>query len=193
MGTPKLLLDVGGQTVIARLLAALHEGGIQDCWVVVHPDDKEIWAEVRRNGGYALVPETPPPDMRASAQFGLTALNEWLHTGNIERVPPDFPWLLVPADHPVLLPETVQELERASRLNIGSILIPTYHGRPGHPTMFAWKHALEVDQIPADRGLNWLVQRHAADVVHVPVENEGVLLDLDTPDDYERLKSLWQS
>ena len=48
---------------------------------------------------------------------------------------------------------------------------------------------LEVDQIPADMGLNWLVQRHAEDVVHVPVENEG-LLDLDTPEDYERLKSL---
>jgi molybdenum cofactor cytidylyltransferase len=190
MGTPKLLLDVGGQTVLARLLFALGEAGISDRWVVVHPGDAEIRAEVERHGGSALVPETPPPDMRASAAFGLSALRRLFDDRN-EVPPPDAPWLLVPADHPVLLPETVTALLEGARANAGRILIPTCRGRSGHPTVFAWRHALEVDQIPPDMGFNWLVRRHAADVVHVPFENEGVLLDLDTPEDYERLKSIW--
>jgi CTP:molybdopterin cytidylyltransferase MocA len=42
-------------------------------------------------------------------------------------------------------------------------------------------------------GLNWIVRQHAADVVHVPVENEGVVLDLDTPEDYERVKGIWRT
>jgi CTP:molybdopterin cytidylyltransferase MocA len=59
--------------------------------------------------------------------------------------------------------------------------------------VFAWRHALEVDQIPPDMGFNWIVRQHAADVVHVPVENEGVVLDLDTPEDYERVKAIWRT
>jgi molybdenum cofactor cytidylyltransferase len=59
--------------------------------------------------------------------------------------------------------------------------------------VFAWRHALEVDQIPPDKGFNWIVRQHAADVVHVPVENEGVVLDLDTPEDYERVKAIWRT
>jgi CTP:molybdopterin cytidylyltransferase MocA len=190
MGTPKLLLDVGGQTVLARLLAALGDAGVADRWVVVHPEDAEIRAEVERHGGRPLVPETPPPDMRASAAFGLSTIRKMFEARN-ETPPIDAPWLLVPADHPVLFAEIVTTLLAAACENAGRILIPTYRGRSGHPTVFAWRHALEVDTIPPDMGLNWLVRQHSGDVVEVPVEDEGVLLDLDTPEDYERLKATW--
>ncbi|HEV8066827.1 MAG TPA: nucleotidyltransferase family protein [Planctomycetaceae bacterium] len=192
MGTPKLLLDVGGQTVLARLLAGLENAGVSSRWVVVHPDDAEIRAEVERHGGRALVPDAPPPDMRASVAYGLTVLRERFDDCGV--VPPlDAPWLLVPADHPVLSAEIVTALLEAARVNPGRIFIPTYRGRSGHPTVFAWRHALEVDQIPPEMGLNWIVRQHAADVVHVPVENEGVVLDLDTPEDYERVKGIWRT
>jgi molybdenum cofactor cytidylyltransferase len=190
MGQPKLLLDVAGRTVLARLLGALGDAGIKDRWVVVHPDDTEIRAEAERHGGTALVPDTPPPDMRASAEFGLSILKRRFQERN-QTPGPDEPWLLVPADHPVLVPETVSALLAAARANAGKILIPTCRGRHGHPTVFAWRHALEVEDIPADMGFNWIVRQHAADVLEVPIENEGVLLDLDTPEDYERLKSIW--
>ena len=39
----------------------------------------------------------------------------------------------------------------------GRLIVPTCRGRRGHPTAFAWKHALEVERIPADSGLNWLI------------------------------------
>ena len=190
MGTPKLLLDVAGQTVMARLLRALADGGIHDRWVVVHPDDIALLSEIECHDGNPLIPVTPPPDMRASTAFGLAAVKKLFQ--DVGKVPlADEPWLLVPADHPVLLPETVTALLAAARNNPGKILIPTCRGRHGHPTVFAWRHALEVSEIPADRGFNWIVRQHAADVLEVPIENEGVLLDLDTPEDYERLKSIW--
>src|SRR5580704_2609900 len=42
MGAPKLLLNFGGQTVLARLLAALETAGVGSRFVVVHPEDTEI-------------------------------------------------------------------------------------------------------------------------------------------------------
>jgi molybdenum cofactor cytidylyltransferase len=192
MGRPKLLLDVAGRTVLARLLGVLGDAGVEDRYVVVHPDDAEIRAEAERHGAIALVPATPPPDMRASTEFGLGVL-ERQFAAQKQAASPDSQWLLVPADHPVLLPETVSALLAAARKHAGKILIPTWRGRHGHPTVFAWRHALEVGQIPTDAGFNWIVRRHAEDVVEVPVENEGVLLDLDTPEDFERLKSMWRA
>jgi len=192
MGQPKLLLDVGGQTVLTRLLAALGAAGVTNRWVVVHPDDGNLRAETERYGGTPLVPDTPPPDMRASAAFGLSVVKQ--RVAALEEVPsPDAPWLLVPADHPVLSAAIVTALLETARAHPGAILIPTYRRRPGHPTVFAWRHALAVDQIPPDMGFNWIVRQNAADVVYVPVENEGILLDLDTPADYERAKAFWRT
>jgi molybdenum cofactor cytidylyltransferase len=191
MGQPKLLLDLCGQTVLARLLATIVTGGVSNRLVVVHPADADVRAETERHGGTPLVPDTAPHDMRASAAFGLSVIKKRVAERR-ESQSPDAPWLLVPADHPVLSAAVVTALLKAARAHPGAILIPTHRGQAGHPTMFAWRHALEVDQIPPDMGFNWIVHQHAADVVHVPVESEGILLDLDTPADYERAKAFWR-
>ena len=71
MGAPKLLLDLGGQTVIARVLAALSQAGLAERIVVLHPQDEALRREVERQGGRALLPPSPPPEMRDSIAFGL--------------------------------------------------------------------------------------------------------------------------
>jgi molybdenum cofactor cytidylyltransferase len=192
MGSPKLLLDLAGQTVIARVLAALGQAGLTNRLVVINPQDKSLEREVRLHGGVALLPPTAPPEMRDSVAFGLHAVADDLAASG-EAGGPDWPWLLIPADHPVVLAETVQSLLDAAGRNPGRIVVPTHGGRRGHPTVFAWKHALEIDQIPAGEGFNWMLKHAANDVVEVAVASEGVLIDLDTPDDYDRLRAIWES
>jgi molybdenum cofactor cytidylyltransferase len=185
MGTPKLLLDVRGQTVIARLLAALERGGVGNRFVVINPLDTALRTEVERCGGQALVPPAPPPDMRASVEFGLRSIGSLL-AGKPDAVNADCPWLLIPADHPAVLAETVRTLLEVAKRHPGRIIVPVHDGRRGHPTVFRWKHALGIDAIPPDEGFNWIVKRHAAEVVEIPVPTQDVLIDLDTPEDYER-------
>ena len=103
------------------------------------------------------------------------------------------PWLLIPADHPVVEAAVITILLDAAARNPGAIIVPTYAGRRGHPTVFAWKHALAERTIPADEGFNWIVKRHEAEVVEIAVDTASVLLDLDTPADYERLRREWKS
>ena len=190
MGTPKLLLDVGGRTVVARLLRALEQSGVANRLVVIHPDDKALAAEVEQNGGRLVVPAVAPPDMLASVRHGLSAIDITLKQSS-ESPGPDSPWLLIPADHPVVLAETVRDLLNTADANPGRIIVPTFQGRRGHPTVFAWKHAIQVAQIPKDEGFNWILKNSARDVVEIAVASEGVLLDLDTPNDYERLRGIW--
>ena len=61
-------------------------------------------------------------------------------------------------------------------------------GKRGHPVLFSWKHVEAVCAIPPDRGLNHLVAELAADVEQCPVDEPGLLDDLDTPYDYDRLR-----
>jgi molybdenum cofactor cytidylyltransferase len=192
MGSPKLLLDLAGQTVIARVLAALGRAGLTNRLVVIHPQDDVLKREVESHGGRALVPPTAPPEMRDSVAFGLRAVADDLKARG-EPGLPDLPWLLIPADHPVVLTETVQLLLESAGRNPGRIIVPTHRGRRGHPTVFAWRHALEIDQIPAGQGFNWILQHAASDIVEVAVASEGVLIDLDTPADLERLRAIWES
>jgi molybdenum cofactor cytidylyltransferase len=189
MGSPKLLLEVNGKTVISRVLAALGEAGLLNRLVVLHPQDELLKGEVEACGGRALVPPAPPPEMRDSIQFGFNCVaDEILASGE----PADLhqPWLLVPADHPVIEPQTVTILLHAAAKNPGRIVVPTHGGRRGHPTVFAWKHALQIDQIPAGLGFNWIVEQASAEIIEIEFASSGVLVDLDTPEDYERLRKI---
>jgi molybdenum cofactor cytidylyltransferase len=191
MGSPKLLLDVNGKTVIARVLAALDEAGLSNRLVVLHPQDELLRREVEQHGGRALLPATPPPEMRYSIQFGLQTVAQEIRARR-ECADPNQPWFLVPADHPVIDPQTVTILLEAAAKSPGRIVVPTHGGRRGHPTVFAWKHALQIDQIPAGSGFNWILDQESSDIVEIEFANPNVLLDLDTPEDYERLRKSWK-
>jgi len=191
MGSPKLLLDVNGKTVIARVLTALGEAGLVNRLVVLHPQDELLKREVERHGGRAFFPPTPPPEMRDSIQFGFKSVADEIRASG-EPADPHQPWLLVPADHPVIDAKTVTILLEAAAKNPGRIIVPTHGGRRGHPTVFAWKHALQIDQIPEGLGFNWIVEQSPADIIEIEFASSGVLVDLDTPDDYERLRKMWK-
>src|SRR5262245_27654318 len=96
MGRPKLLLPVGDNTVIARLLAVLVPPDIERAVVVVHPDDEPLREAVAAAGAVPLQPAVAPPEMRDSVQAALRFIEEQY------RPEPHDGWLLSPADHPLL-------------------------------------------------------------------------------------------
>lgn len=181
MGRSKLLLPLGGQTVMARLLHTLHRAEITERFVVIRPGDERLRAEVVRLGAVPVQPASAPADMRRSVEHALTAVRSQYRPG------PDDGWLLIPGDHPLLEPSVLDALTAEWKRCQTPILVPTFEGRRGHPTLFAWSLAEEVFSLPADVGLNGLLQRHPEDVHELAVEEPSVLWDLDTPADYQAL------
>src|SRR5690606_9510553 len=98
----------------------------------------------------------------------------------------------IPADHAILSVELLDELIAAWRSGTSSILVPRVGSRRGHPAFFRWKLAREVPAIPEDCGLNWLLQQHAGEIQEVAVGNPAATTDLDTPEDYERLRARFE-
>ena len=102
---------------------------------------------------------------------------------------PEDNWLLVPADHPTLDAIIVQQLLQAQAAQPESqIIVPTYRGRRGHPALLSWGAVAGIRALPSHQGINVYLRHHA---VEVPVESESILVDLDTPEEYEKLRLAW--
>jgi len=186
MGRPKLALPVGGRTVLEQVVAALRRGGVGTILTVLGPQNAALQPLAEQAGATVLLLPAATPDMRATIEHGLRWLEEVLRPAAADH------WLLVPADHPTLQPPVVQQLQDAQTANPArSIFIPTYQGQRGHPTLIGWAHVAGIRALPADQGLNTYFRQQRAQTQEVPVETAEVLLDLDTPADYERLLRDW--
>lgn len=178
-----MLLPLGAGTVIGRLLEVLGSAEIAGTFVVVRPDDRALRSAVEAAGETPLVPEIAPAEMRQSVEIALRHIQSGYRPG------PDEGWLLSPADHPLLDPAVLARIIAAWRRSSEKIVIPVYAGKRGHPVIFPFRLAGEVFALGPDEGLNQLVRRHAAKVEELRVDSASVLTDLDTPQDYERLRA----
>jgi molybdenum cofactor cytidylyltransferase len=184
MGRPKLLLPCRGQPLILHTLAAWQASRVEKVVVVVRPGDEALAEVVRLSGAVALIPAVPPPDMKASVQAGLQWVREACQPA------PDDAFLVAPADMPRLSTAVIDHLLATyATLPRPQIVVPTLHGRQGHPVLLPWCLAAEVETLPAGEGLRTLVERHAP--LHVACDDvvapgDDPFLDLDTPQDYAR-------
>lgn len=185
MGRPKLLLPHQGQPLVLHTLDAWRQSKVDEVVVVVRANDQPLAELARSIGANVVIPNIPPPDMKASIRAALA----WLRA-NREPLGDDC-FLLAPADMPVLSAAVVNELIANHERGASEILVPTLDGRRGHPVLFPWPFAGEVDQLRDDEGVNAVFSRHAPQLVpcdHLILANSDPFLDIDTPDDYERLR-----
>jgi molybdenum cofactor cytidylyltransferase len=186
MGAPKLLLPMDGGTMIEKTLAAWKASRVDKIVVVVRAEDQELAAVCRSHGAEVVIPSAAPPEMKDSVQYGLR------HIETNFAPTKDDAWLLAPADIPGLSPRIIKVLAAAFQSGEKSILVPTLVGKRGHPVLFPWTLASEVFSLRADEGLNVLRQRHESREVpcdSVEPAGETAFRDIDTPEDYQRLRS----
>ncbi len=185
MGRPKLALPVAGRSVLECVLDTLRQAGIDDILVVVGPEGDEFISLAKRGGAHVLQLDEDTPDMQATVLAGLC----WLERHFQPTAEDD--WLLLPADHPSLDYRVIGELLRARADNPAySVFVPIYEGRRGHPALVGWRHVADLKEFAAGQGLNCFFRRQASRVKECPVAAPGALLDLDTPEDYQRLLEL---
>jgi molybdenum cofactor cytidylyltransferase len=180
MGRPKLSLPLTGDTVLGQVVKSLVRGGVEDVLVVIGPHVTELAPLAETAGAKVLRLDAETPDMRATITHGL----RWLQQ---QRQPTEEDyWLLCPADHPTVQAEVVRSLITSTGRD-HSIIVPTFEGRRGHPSLIGWRHVEAIRQLPADVGLNSFLRAHECETLLLPVASIEVLRDLDTPEDYHRV------
>jgi len=181
MGGHKLLLPWGGSTVIEHVLSAWCSSSIGHVAVVIRPGDSELLARCRGLAVDVVVPDADPAEMKDSVRLGL----QWTRRRYGPR--PVDAWLLAPADMPRLSAALIDRVLTAYDLRQPSICIPVDPaGRRGHPVLFPWTLASEVDALGRGESLQQIVRRHP--VRTVATAEAEPFQDVDTPEDYQRLQ-----
>jgi molybdenum cofactor cytidylyltransferase len=181
MGRPKLLLTLGGETLIHHVVTALREGGVGRVIVVAPPTDAPegptVAAEAVRAGAEVLTPQARPAEMRQSVELGLQFL---------DRDPPPQFLLVTPGDVPGISPGLVARLLVVAAEHPDCLVVPRQESRRGHPIVLPWDVAAQLPALPATVGLNVLVARHKDRLIEFSTPESGVAADLNTPEDWHR-------
>jgi molybdenum cofactor cytidylyltransferase len=181
MGRPKLALPLGNSTVIERVISTLRSGGVDHIVSVIGPHVPELIPLAESASAEVVSLPDLTPDMRTTVERGLDWIEKRYHPS------PDDHWLLAPPDHPLFAVSVVSDLLAAKTDERHSIIVPTHGGRRGHPTLFRWRHAAGIRTLPMNVGMNSYLRAHTDEVLELPVNNPGILVNLDTPEDYARL------
>lgn len=88
---------------------------------------------------------------------------------------------IIPGDYPMVKKDTYNKILS----NTGSIIVPTYYGRRGHPIYIS--EELVDDLKNESLSSNLKVWRDKHKVHYLEVDDKGILQDLDTKEDYEIL------
>jgi molybdenum cofactor cytidylyltransferase len=93
-------------------------------------------------------------------------------------------FFLVLGDQPLVHSSTYRELLDTCPPRRVKMVQPTFDTRRGHPVLFSSNGIDEILSLPADATLK--TYTHRIPKLEVPVDDPGVLADIDTPDDYDR-------
>jgi molybdenum cofactor cytidylyltransferase len=178
-GTHKGLLPWGAQgTILSTILTTLASAELSAIRVVTGHQRQAIEAVVRAlphadvscvfNAGYEA------GEMLSSVQVGLQALPDRIAAA-----------LIVLGDQPRLQVDTLSRLHAAHRAGQGQIVIPSYNMRRGHPLLIPRQHWAAICVLGAGQTLRHFLRDHAASINHVVIDNDSILSDIDTPQDYQ--------
>lgn len=175
MGEPKPLLPVEGTTFLERAVRVLAEGGCEPIVAVVPPGEERLLALASRAGARGIPNPDPEAEQIDSLRRGLHALGPGVRGAAV-----------LPVDHPRVRPATVSALLVAFQETGAPIVRPVHGDRPGHPVLFARRVWDELDDPDLESGARDIVHRHHAEIHEVPVDDPGIVIDVNTREEYER-------
>lgn len=101
----------------------------------------------------------------------------------VQEITADNDWLLVClGDMPFVSEKTFELIKSAAKNTSASVIIPTFHGKRGHPVLWHKQHFVALSALSGDVGGKMILQSEGATILEIPTEDPGILIDLDTPE-----------
>ena len=177
MGSPKALLPINGETFVERIVNALKRTRVRKIIVVIGHKSEEMKEKIAHLPVEVLTNREYKTGQLSSLQVAIRHL---LKTQNCAGV------LVHLVDHPYIDSGLVDRMIETFGASGKLIVVPRYHGKRGHPVIFSRKLFTELLQAPIDQGAKAVVNAHADDTLHIDIDDAGVAIDIDTPDEYRR-------
>jgi molybdenum cofactor cytidylyltransferase len=169
-GGGKLTYLLPDGTPIAVSAAANLRCACEHMVAIVRPDDDELAAQLEAAGCDIVY----CPDAAQGMGHSLAA--------GVRATPDAAAWIVALADMPFIDGSSHQAV--ASCLRAGASIAATrLNGRRGHPVGFSAKWFTQLAAMTGDQGGKDILQKHPQDLVLCPVDDAGVVLDIDRKED----------
>ena len=178
MGQAKQLLALGESTVLAQTLAHAQAAALHEIILVLGASAEAIRGQLSPQGLKIVVNDAYQQGIASSLQAGLSAVD-----------PNSDAALIILGDQPFIRPQTLDRIVEEYRRSQAQIVIPVHQGQRGNPVLLDRSVFAEVMALQGDVGSRAIFTKHLDRTVNVEVEDKAILLDLDDPADYQRLKT----
>lgn len=177
MGRNKLLLDVGGQSLLRRAVRTAIDAGLDPVLVVVGHESERARSELAElscewvlNAGYQ-------EGIHSSVRTGIAAV-----PGRCAAA------VVMLADMPLVDAEMVRTLIRRYVADRPPLVVSDYEGVDAPPILYDRSLFPELAVLEGEGCGKRVVKRHSAEAIRIRWPTRA-LTDLDRPDDLERIRS----
>ena len=173
----KLLAEIDGKPMVARVVEIIRDSKAGPLTVVTGHEAARVKAALPGDLAFIHNPDYAV-GLSASLKVGIAAL------------PADIDGVVVClGDMPRISPGMIDRLIAAFDPVEGrEICVPTYKGKRGNPVLWGRRFLPEMAALAGDVGAKHLIGEHADLVVEVEMDEDGVLIDIDTPDALTRYR-----
>ncbi len=182
MGEPKQLLVLDGKPLLQHTLNNVHCADVGDVVLVLGAAAEDIRPQVSSKGVKIVVNQDYQRGMGSSLGVGLSALDPQTDAA-----------LIVLADQPFVQSATLDQIIEAYRRSGAEIVIPMYQGFRGNPVLLDRSVFPELMALTGDIGCRSIFGDHVEGIMKVAVDDIGVLLDIDSKEDFAKAQRFAQA
>jgi molybdenum cofactor cytidylyltransferase len=173
MGSQKLLMPFGKATIVETVVDHVLDSKVDGVVVVLGADHEKVKLTLGGRPVKFCHNTAHEQGMFSSVICGLRALPEDAGTA-----------LIYLGDQPGIPPSVTNAVLEAYNEELCGIVIPVHMHRRGHPLLVDLKYRREIEKLDLEQGLRALRHHFPQDVLEVEVDEPGILVDIDTPEDY---------
>ena len=179
-GAPKVLQQFDGKPFLTRVLDSLLKTGIRENYLILGFNAKKM---------IPLLPEIENLNIVINKNFENGQFSS-LQTG-VSNFKAIYCGLLICLiDQPHIKSETFQNIGRKVVSNPEKIIIPVYNNRGGHPVFVPGSLFPEIVKNSSEKSLRDVFSNHQDLILRIDIKDPGILEDIDTPADLNRLENL---
>lgn len=178
MGGGKLLLPLRGTPVLRHVVDSVAAMAARPrIFVVTGHESEPVRGALESVPGITFV-DNPHWErgQSTSLRAGIDAISEQAETSV----------MVLLGDQPLVRTDTLERLAEAHSARLPSATAPEYQGRRGNPVILSPCLLPEIRRLEGDTGARGILARLGDQLLMLPVDDPGVVMDIDTPDDYER-------
>jgi len=175
MRQPKALLILRGETFLSIIIKNLLEAKFDPVMVILGNNYDLIKNNLSAKDKIQILRNPNPADGQLSSlQYAIKNLPQDC-CGIVQAL----------VDHPRVASSTYDLIYKYSQKYSDKIIIPIFKNRRGHPVYFGKKYFPDLLNAPLNRGARNVVEKYSEQVQVLEVEDEGIVIDIDTPEDYQ--------